>query len=461
MNPPNRRHLLRLALLLGASTLVTACTQAAVRRVPAPPKRVLVIGAGMAGLATARTLHNAGINVTVLEGRDRIGGRVWTSRRWPDAPADMGASWIHGVRGNPLTALADAGKVRRLPTDYDNALLYDADGTVVSDTAWKQIDAQVEDALAAADVYAEARDVDLSLQAALTGAGQLGRLTPRSRRYLSFYLNTVIEHEFGADVDALSAWYGDDADEYRGGDVIFPAGYDQLLPPLARDLDIRLEQRVRAIRYDGNGVTISTDRDEFRGDQAVVTLPLGVLQQGAVTFAPALPPAKQAAIHALGSGLLNKAWLRFPHAFWPQAPEMINYAPDQPGRWAEWLNLYHYTGQPILLGFNAGRYGRTIEAWTDDAIVADAMDVLRTIYGRAIPDPEDWQITRWASDPLAFGAYSFYAVGTDRSTRRALAAPVAARLFFAGEATSHDHPSTVHGAYISGLRAAAEILDNR
>ncbi|MEZ4719653.1 MAG: FAD-dependent oxidoreductase, partial [Caldilineaceae bacterium] len=170
MNPPNRRHLLRLALLLGLSTFVTACTQSTPPRAPVSPKRVLIIGAGMAGLAAARTLHDAGLSVTVLEARDRIGGRVWTSQRWSDAPVDMGASWIHGVRGNPLTALADAGNVRRLPTDYDNAVLYDTDGAEMSDALWERIDAQAEDALDAAAAYAEARDVDLSLQAALTGA---------------------------------------------------------------------------------------------------------------------------------------------------------------------------------------------------------------------------------------------------------------------------------------------------
>ena len=460
MNPPNRRHLLRLALLLGLSTFVTACAQSTPPRAPASPKRVLVIGAGMAGLAAARTLHDAGLSVTVLEARDRIGGRVWTSQRWPDAPVDMGASWIHGVRGNPLTALADAGNVRRLPTDYDNAVLYDTDGAEMSDALWERIDAQAEDALDAAEAYAEARDVDLSLQAALTGAGELDGLTSQSQRYLSFYLNTVVEHEFGADVSALSAWYGDDAELYRGGDVIFPDGYGQLTTALARDLDLRLGTHARMVHYARDGVTVSTDQDDFRGDYVVVTLPLGVLQQGAVSFAPALPRAKQDAIHALGSGLLNKAWLRFPHAFWPREPEMINYVPATPGRWAEWLNLYHYTGEPILLGFNAGSYGSTLEAWTDAAIIADAMDVLRTIYGPQIPAPDDWQITRWASDPLALGAYSYYAVGTDRATRRALAAPVAGRLFFAGEATSQDHPSTVHGAYMSGVRAAEEILDN-
>lgn len=458
MTPPTRRHLLRLALLLAASAYTAACGTAT-SRAPAAPKRVLVIGAGMAGLAAARTLHDAGLNVIVLEARDRTGGRVWTSQHWPDAPVDMGASWIHGVRGNPLTALADAGDVRRLPTDYENAVLYDTDGAEMSDALWDRIDAQAEDALDAAEAYAEARDVDLSLQAALAGAGTLDRLSPQSQRYLSFYLNTVVEHELGADVSALSAWYGDDAELYRGGDVIFPDGYGQLTSALARDLDIRLGTHVSAVHYARDGVTVATDQGDFRGDYAVVTLPLGVLQQGMVTFAPELPAAKRNAIHAQGSGLLNKAWLRFPHAFWPREPEMINYVPATPGRWAEWLNLYHYTGQPILLGFNAGSYGTALEAWTDAEIVADAMDVLRTIYGPDIPAPDDWQITRWASDPLALGAYSYYAVGTDRATRRALAAPVAGRLFFAGEATSQDHPSTVHGAYMSGLRVAEDILD--
>jgi monoamine oxidase len=457
MNQPNRRHLLRLTLLLGATTFAAACSRSTP---PTPTKHVLIIGAGMAGLAAARTLHDAGVTVRVLEARDRIGGRVWTSRRWPDAPVDMGASWIHGVRGNPLTPLADANDVRRLPTDYENAVLYDATGVAVSDARWNQIEAQATFALDAAEAFAEARDTDLSLQAALISAGQMEHLSPESRRYLSFYLNTVVEHEFGADVSALSAWYGDDADLYRGGDVIFPDGYDLLATALAHDLDIRRGQNVRSIQYGQDGVIVTTDQGEFRGDCAVVTLPLGVLQQDVVNFAPALPSAKQAAIRALGSGLLNKAWLRFPHAFWPREPEMLNYAAEQPGRWAEWLSLYHYTGKPILLGFNAGSYARTIEAWTDAAIVADAMDVLRTIYGPGIPDPSDWQITRWASDPLASGAYSFYAVGTDRSTRRTLGAPVADRLFFAGEATSTDHPSTVHGAYASGLRAAKEILAN-
>jgi monoamine oxidase len=85
------------------------------------------------------------------------------------------------------------------------------------------------------------------------------------------------------------------------------------------------------------------------------------------------------------------------------------------------------------------------------------MQALRSMFGRAIPDPVDAQITRWASDPLAFGSYSFNALGATPDMRDDLARPVDGRIFFAGEATERDYFATVHGAYLSGLRAAEQI----
>ena len=93
----------------------------------------------MAGIAAARHLQDAGHTVILLEGRDRIGGRVWTSRQW-HTPLDMGASRIHGTRGNPLTAIADEIDAPRRVTDYDNAMLYDTDGTLLPDRAWGVIE---------------------------------------------------------------------------------------------------------------------------------------------------------------------------------------------------------------------------------------------------------------------------------------------------------------------------------
>ena len=89
---------------------------------------VLVLGAGMAGLGAARVLQDAGIPVTVIEARDRIGGRTHTSHLWPDLPVDMGASWIHGTKGNPLTALAKELGLKVTPTTYDRSATFDENG---------------------------------------------------------------------------------------------------------------------------------------------------------------------------------------------------------------------------------------------------------------------------------------------------------------------------------------------
>ena len=172
-----------------------------------------------------------------------------------------------------------------------------------------------------------------------------------------------------------------------------------------------------------------------------------------------MPRDKARAIAALGSGVLNKCFLRFPRAFWDPEVELFGWVSEQRGRWAEFLNLQAYGDAPVLLGFNAASFGREIEGWEDRAVVASAMETLRLIHGAKIPEPEAWQITRWASDRFARGAYSFAAVGSGTRHRQALAEPVEERLFFAGEATHTDYPATVHGALLSGEREAERILD--
>ena len=137
---------------------------------------------------------------------------------------------------------------------------------------------------------------------------------------------------------------------------------------------------------------------------------------------------------------------------------MLGYIATNKGEWAEYLNIYKVTGQPVLLCFNAGTYGLAIEKWADEAVVAAAMNVLRTIYGQSIPDPTGWLITRWGSDPFARGSYSSPGIGSSNTDRDTLAEPIADRLFFAGEATIRNYSATVHGAYLSGHSAAEQIL---
>jgi monoamine oxidase len=421
---------------------------------------VLVIGAGMAGLTAARDLQQAGQRVMVLEARDRIGGRVWTNRSWPGIPLDLGASWIHGVRGNPMTDLARDAGVRTVPSDYDNSIVYNRFGDELDDAEWELLEAYYEEMNG---IIAQAQDTavrDMPLYTPLATAMADAELDEEEQLLANYMINSEIEHEYAGAAQDLSLLHFNDEDDMPGHDVVFPQGYGQLIDWVARGLDVRLQQVVQAVVWGNDGVQVTTDRGVFTAVHAIITIPLGVLKQGSIQFMPALPEWKQSAINRLAMGVLNKTYLRFPHVFWDAEAELIGRVPQQNGEWAEFLNIAYYTDKPVLLGFNAAAYGRAIESRSDAEIVAEMMAVLRTLYGADIPEPEAWQITRWASDPFAYGSYSYVPVGATFDDYRTLARPVDGRLFFAGEATHSSYPSTVHGAYLSGERAAQEVLES-
>lgn len=121
------------------------------------------------------------------------------------------------------------------------------------------------------------------------------------------------------------------------------------------------------------------------------------------------------------------------------------------------MNYYVYSQQPILMAINTGTFGQHLEQLADPKIIQQAMHALQTMYGEHIPQPEDYLITRWGDDPYTQGAYSYIPVGVSGKAYDAMATPIDDRLFFAGEATSRDYASTVHGAFLSGKREAKRI----
>lgn len=457
-----RRELLKLALAASAGALWRPGRSAAGDD-PAPGERVVVIGAGVAGLAAARALAKAGREVVVLEGRDRIGGRVVTSRRWPDMPCDLGASWIQGTRGNPLTALTEEWGIATKATDLGEATGYRADGRQVSpaegDLAEARLRALLEEVARERERLGEA-GLGLALGPLVDRLIAEEGLEGTGRSDLHQLLAASIVNEYGADLDELSLLHYDAADGYGGKNVVFPGGYDQIPRRLAEGLDVRLNQVVTGIEHGASGVVVTSTSGSHACARVVVTLPLGVLKAGKVVFTPALPAAKRAAIERLGMGVLDKVWLRFPSAFWgAREHDLIGFAGATRGAWAETVDFQRVFGKPVLLCLQAGSVARAAEALSDDRIVAGAMGWIRAAFGAAAPDPVAHQITRWAADPFSRGAYSFFAKGSSPADVEALAAPVGERVYFAGEATSRDHPATVHGAYASGLRAADELLD--
>ncbi|MGL4319984.1 MAG: flavin monoamine oxidase family protein [Paracoccaceae bacterium] len=419
-------------------------------------RRVLVIGAGMAGLSAAERLAKGGAEVTVIEARDRIGGRTYTSHLWPDLPVDMGASWIHGTKGNPLTKLAQKVGLRLTPTTYDRAVTFDHRGQPVDfNTPAKRALKLLDRARDAVDDF----KADVSLEQAITAHPDWQALMPHDRALYRLAINTRIEHEYSGDWARLSAWHFDDGVDFPGDEAVVTPGFGPILAHLARGLDIRLDEPVTAISPSGKGVIVTTTKGQHHADCTVITLPLGVLQSGRIAFAEPLDRKRQRAIDGLGVGLLNKCVLRFDRVFWPQDADWIDYLSPAQTLWADWTSYLHATGQPLLAGFNAAQTAEEIEALDDHATTALALEALRSMFGSAVPAPSGAQISRWRQDPFALGAYSFKAVGTSKKDRIALfGADWEGRLHFAGEATSRDVPATVHGALITGKEVAKALL---
>lgn len=417
-------------------------------------KRIIVIGAGLAGLVAAKTLQAQGHEVLVLEARDRIGGRIWTSTKWPDMPLDLGATWIHGVKGNPLTQLAQSLQVKQIATSYDSSITYNTAGKALSsaeDASLEKVRKQVLNAIKQAQNQASDRSIRAAIEPLFTQA------SPATQRLINFILSGNIEQEYAGSAAELSAYWYDASKAFAGQDALFAKGFHVITDYLAQGLSIKLGQVVQTIHWQSQPLRVITQHGEFKADQVLVTLPLGVLQAKRVQFLPDLPNSKQTAIAKLGMGVLNKCYLRFNKVFWPTDVDWLEYIPSEHGKWTEWVSFMRNAKLPILLGFNAAERGKAIEAWTDQQIVSSAMQTLRTLYGTAIPDPVDYQITRWASDPFALGSYSYNAVGSTPSMRKELAKPLANTVFFAGEASETNYFSTAHGAYLSGLRAAQEM----
>lgn len=423
---------------------------------------IVVVGAGVAGLAAARALRDAGRAVVVVEARNRIGGRTFTATVG-GAQVDLGAAWIHGDRGNPVAELmTQSGATYRFQA-LDVDALFDGDtGEFLDDQAIGATFEVVESFDGAAFELLETSG-DLSVARAIRAhLDDLG-LDGSQRRRSQFAIEALTS-EYSAPLDdlSLSAVVDGQDDAYPGGDHVIDGGYRNLVDRLARDLDVRTGHVVEGIRYGDDGVTIDLPSGSIAASHVIVTVPLGVLKAGSIAFSPTLPQDKRTAIERLGFGFFEKVVLVFEDRFWSGfLPETFGYlggvGPDRAN--PVWVDMTDHAGAPTLVSISSGSFAeRSARTIAESARVAETMAALRSMAGSDVPDPVAATATSWATDPHTLGAYSYLPVGVDISDMDVLAAPVAGRVLFAGEATFPRFYQTVHGAFLSGVREAQRLV---
>ncbi len=434
-----------------------------------PLPRIIVVGAGMAGLIAARLLHDAGCQVTVLEARDRLGGRIWTDDRL-GAPCDLGASWIHGADDNPLTRWCEALGIRLVITSDETRFIYEGgkprNELDVLRRAWrgellsKQAIARMTRRMTRAAVTGQVaqRSLAQAVEPLLTSR----RLRRTDQRVLAWRIS-VAEGVQGAPADRLdlNEWFPKETEMVNALPL---GGYKQLVDDAARPLTFHLNQPVHQVNYDENGVQVVTARETYGADLAIITAPLGILKRKLIHFQPALPATKEAAIDRIGYGdgaVLNKLILRFPHAFWPESGNrflsLLQHTQER-GLFNSWISLAHATGVPLLMSFTNGHMGARLDTQvSDEEVVEQGLTILRRMFGATLPTPVSYIFTRWLSEPWTLGSYSYPALGSTKADRLAYARPVDQRLYFAGEAAHLTNYGTVHAALWSGEETAKTI----
>ncbi|KAM1512796.1 hypothetical protein ACFX1Z_024319 [Malus domestica] len=431
-----------------------------------PSPSVIVIGGGMAGISAARALHDASIQVVLLESRDRLGGRVCTDYSF-GFPIDLGASWLHGVcKENPLAPLIGRLGLPLYRTSEDNSVLYDhdlesyalfdMDGNQVPQDLVTKVGEVFENILKETDAVRQEFSEDMSITRAFSIVFERKpelSLEGVAHKVLQWYLCRM-EGWFAADADTISLKCWDQEELLPGGHGLMVRGYLPVINTLAKGLDIRLSHRVTKItrRYNGVKVTVEDGRT-FVADAAVVAVPLGVLKAKSITFEPKLPDWKEAAIEDLGVGIENKIVLHFEKVFWPNV-EFLGVVADTSYCCSYFLNLHKATGHSVLVYMPAGQLAKDIEKMSDEEAANFAFTQLKKI----LPDastPIQYLVSHWGSDVDTLGSYSYDIVGKPHDLYEKLRVPVDT-LFFAGEATSVDFPGSVHGAFATGVMAAED-----
>ncbi|WP_158603952.1 flavin monoamine oxidase family protein [Cryobacterium tepidiphilum] len=349
--------------------------------------RVAIVGAGVAGATAARELADAGYNVVVIEGRDRSGGRIHTDDAgdWP-FPVELGAAWLAGssaiALGRDLTLLGVD------TADFNvRAQQRTPDGDIVPPTP------VAPNAVTEALAWAAKQRTDVTVAQALqeSGAGELSTeenaVGVSDAERLATFITTDVVAPTGANADQLSSWYAPDPTLTHEGDRLVTGGFQKLVQTALDGIDVLPSSVVSGIIASDRGISLRLSRGEsLSADRVIITVPLGVLQTGAIEFDPPLPFSHRAAIGQLGMGLREKLVLRFDEPFWSTDATVWTVLDDP--SYPLWFNLEPVTGEPILVAIVGGDRAKAQAEGSDDDALAAALASLAPFVDPAASAPQ-------------------------------------------------------------------------
>lgn len=442
----DRRHFIKRASLLSIggflipSALLSSCRKETLLEEIKYEGKVIIIGAGAAGLYAGYLLKSKGIDFTILEASTTYGGRMGRLNGFADYPIDTGAQWMHG-RNN---IVADLVRSKKVKTTLDESELSYWFNNQVIDTLSKDPFIFEKDNLP---------DISFKDYAHQQGFG-------------AEYDNIIeaIAGDQGASASALSAyWNSKDEEHWVSGaeDFKFSETYFDVIDKyIAQEVKSNIinNSQIIAVDYNADKIILKDSANKtYLADKVIVTVPISILKLNEITFTPALPSEKTEAFSKFGMGPGMKVFLKFSSKFYKDnlygGTVCAAYVDDTVGK---------TTSDHVLLAFVMGDQAANLHALGNNASITNALlKELDSIYGgQATASFIASSVHDYTSKPFIKGAYGYSTIGMGNA-RQIAAMPVSGKLFFAGEAMNiNGHHQTVHGAVESGYKAVMDILES-